>query len=211
VKGEELRPRKRDILGKKVRSLRHQGLTPANLYGPKTKSIPLQIETPFLERLIARVGRNAIVTLRIDGKPRLAMIRDIQRDALTGTLLHVGFFQVEATHKVTVEIPLAFHGEAPATKSSRAMLIHNLTSLHMEGLPADLPRNIEVDLSGLKEIGQAIHVREIPIDDRLEVLTDPDEVVAYIEEVRAPVEEVKVKAEVREEAPPEAEKEEEAE
>jgi len=204
VKREELRLSKRAIWGKKVRFLRRQGLTPANLYGPKMESIALQVETPVLERLIARVGKNAMITLRLDGKPRLAMIRDIQRDTLTGALLHVGFFQVEATHKVTVEIPLVFLGEAPAARSSRAMLIQNLTSLHVEGLPADLPRTIEVDLSVLNEMGQAIHVREMAIDDKLEVLTDPDQVVVHIEEVRAPVEEV----EVKEEAPPEAEEEE---
>lgn len=214
MKGEELKLSKRDILGKKVRSLRRHGLTPANLYGPKVESIALQIETSTLERFIARVGRNAMVTLRIDGKSRLAMLRDIQRDALTGALLHVGFLQVEATHKVRVEIPLTFIGEAPAAKSSRAMLIHNLTSLEVEGLPADLPRSIEVDVSVLTEIDQAIHVRDVPISDKLEVLTDADEIVVHIEEIRVPVEEVEV-AEVAvaeaEEVAAEAEVEEAAE
>jgi len=209
VEREELRLNKRDILGKKVRFLRRQRLTPANLYGPKLKSIALQVETPVLERLIARVGKNALVNLKIDGKPRLAMIRDIQWDPLTGALLHVGFFQVEATHRVRVEIPLAFIGEAPAAKSSRAMLIHNLTSLGVEGLPADLPRSIKVDVSRLTEIGQAIHVRDILVDDKLEVLTDLEEIVVHIEEIRAPEEEVK--EEVKAEAPPEAEEEKAAE
>lgn len=197
VKREELKVKSRDTLGKKVRFLRRQGLTPANLYGPKTESIPLQVETSLLERLIATVGRNAIVTLKVDGakEPRLAMIRDIQRDPLTGALLHVGFFQIEVTHKVRAEIPLIFLGEAPAAKTPRAMLIQNLTSLQVEGLPTDLPRSIEVDLSLLQEMDQAIHVREIPMDDRLEVLTDPDQVVVHVEETRAPVEEVEVEEE----------------
>lgn len=201
VKREELKVKSRDTLGKKVRFLRRQGLTPANLYGPKTESIPLQVETSLLERLIATVGRNALITLKVDGakEPRLAMIRDIQRDPLTGALLHVGFFQIEVTHKVRAEIPLIFLGEAPAAKSPRAMVIQNLTSLQVEGLPTDLPRRIEVDLSLLEEMNQAIHVREIPMDDRLEVLTDPDEVVVHVVETRAPVEEVEVKEEVKEE------------
>lgn len=201
VKREELKVKSRDSLGKKVRFLRRQGLTPANLYGPKTESIPLQVETSLLERLIATVGRNALITLKVDGakEPRLVMIRDIQRDPLTGALLHVGFFQIEVTHKVRAEIPLIFLGEAPAAKSPRAMLIQNLTSLQVEGLPTDLPRSIEVDLSLLEEMNQAIHVREIPMDDRLEVLTDPDEVVVHVVETRAPVEEEEVKEEVKEE------------
>lgn len=197
VKREELKVKSRDTLGKKVRFLRRQGLTPVNLYGPKTESIPLQVETSLLERLIATVGRNALITLKVDRakEPRLAMIRDIQRDPLTGALLHVGFFQIEVTHKVRAEIPLIFLGEAPAAKSPRAMVIQNLTSLQVEGLPTDLPRRIEVDLSLLEEMNQAIHVREIPMDDRLEVLTDPDEVVVHVIETRAPVEEEEVKEE----------------
>ena len=208
-KREELKVKIRNTLGKKVRFLRRQGLTPANLYGPKIESTALEVESPVLERLIARVGRNALINLTVDGdkKPRLVMIRDIQRNPLDGALLHVDFFQVEVTQKVRTEIPLMFLGEAPAAKRARVMLIQDLTSLHVEGLPTDLPRNIEVDLSVLEEVDQAIHVRDIAISDKLEILTDPDAIVVHIEESRVPVEEVEVKEEVAEEAPAEVEEE----
>jgi large subunit ribosomal protein L25 len=208
VKQEELKVITRDTLGKKVRFLRRKGLTPANLYGPNIESIPLQVETTLLKRLIARVGRNALVTLMVDGKPRVVMIRDIQRNSLTDDLLHVGFFQVEMTHRVKTEVPLLFLGDAPAAKSSRVMLLQNLTALQVEALPGELPRNIEVDLSGLEEIGQTIHVRDIPVSDTLEVLNDPDQVVVRVMETRVEVEEVVAAKE--EEAPPEEEAEGEA-
>jgi len=209
VKQEELKVSTRDTLGKKVRFLRRKGLTPANLYGPNIESIPLQVETTLLKRLIARVGRNALVTLRVDGKPRVVMIRDIQRNPLTDDLLHVGFFQVEMTHRVRTEVPLLFLGDAPAAKSSRGILLQDLTALQVEALPGELPRNIEVDLSGLEEIGQTIHVRDIPVSDTLEVLNDPDQVVVRVMETRVEVEEV-VAAKEEEEAPPEEEAEGEA-
>jgi large subunit ribosomal protein L25 len=208
VKQEELKVITRDTLGKKVRFLRRKGLTPANLYGPNIESIPLQVETTLLKRLIARVGRNALVTLMVDGKPRVVMIRDIQRNPLTDDLLHVGFFQVEMTHRVRTEVPLLLLGDAPAAKSSRVMLLQNLTALQVEALPGDLPRNIEVDLSGLEEIGQTIHVRDIPVSDTLEVLNDPDQLVVRVMETRVEVEEVVAAKE--EEAPPEEEAEGEA-
>jgi large subunit ribosomal protein L25 len=210
VNREELKVSHRDTLGKKVRFLRREGLTPVNIYGPNIESLSLQAETPLIKRLIARVGRNALVALKVDAakKPRMVMIRDIQRDPLTREILHVGFFQVEMTHKVRAEVPLLFLGEAPAAKSSRAMLIENLTTLHVEALPADLPRNIEVDLSVLEEIEQAIHVRDIAVDEAVEVLTDPDQVVARVMESKFEklVEEIaEVAAEVEAEAPPEEE------
>jgi large subunit ribosomal protein L25 len=204
VKQEELKVSTRDTLGKKVRFLRRKGLTPANLYGPNIESIPLQVESTLLKRLIARVGRNALVTLMVDGKPRVVMIRDIQRNPLTDDLLHVGFFQVEMTHRVRTEVPLLFLGDAPAAKSSRGILLQDLTALQVEALPGELPRNIEVDLSGLEEIGQAIHVRDIPVSDTLEVLNDPDQLVVRVMETRVEVEEV-VAATEEEEAPPEEE------
>ena len=199
---EELKATKRDTLGKKVRFLRRQGITPANVYGANTESTALQLETPLLERLIARVGKNALVTLKVDGKRRVAMIRDIERDPLTDQLLHVGFFQVEMTHRVKADVPLVFVGESPAEKSSRMMLIHNLSAVHVEALPADLPRNIEVDISHLAEPGTAIHVRDIPVGDGVDVFTDPDEVVVQVMESRvaAEVEEAAVAEEVEGEA-----------
>lgn len=209
---EELKVSRRDILGKKVRFLRREGLTPVNLYGPNIESIPLQAETPFLKRLIAKAGRNALITLKVNGakKPRVVMVRDIQRDPLNDELLHVGFFQVEMTHRVRAEVPLLFLGEAPAARSSHAMLIQNLTSLQVEALPADLPHDIEVDLSVLEEIDRAIHVRDIVVDEAVEVLTDPDQLVARVMEskVEKLVEEIAEEAveveeaEVEDEAPP---------
>ncbi len=188
---EELKVSPRHTLGKKVKAQRRKGLTPVNLYGPNIESISLEAETSQLERLIISVGRNALVTIRVEDKPRLVMLRDIQRDPLTGSLLHVGLFQIEATHQVKVEVPLALHGEPALVKSRRAMLIQGLTSLHVEGLPTELPRSIEVDLSALEEIGQAIHVRDIPVGDGIAVLNDPDQVVAHLIETRLPAEEEK--------------------
>lgn len=195
VKREELTASRRDVLGKKVRFLRRKGLTPANVYGASIESIPLQIETSLLERLIASVGRNALITLRIDGKRKVAMIRDIDRDALTDALRHVDFFQVEMTHKVKVNVPLVFIGESPVEKVSRLMLLHNISALHVEAFPSDLPKNIEVDISQLVEANQAIHVRDIHVGDNVEVLTELSELVVQVMESRIEVEAEEVKPE----------------
>lgn len=204
---EVLKTSRRDVTGKKVRFLRREGVIPANLYGPGIESVPLQAETAALKRLLSKVGRNALISLKVDGdkKQHMVMLRDIQRDPLTGSLLHIDLFQVEMTHKVRADVPLVFVGEAPAAKSRRAMLIESLSQLHVEALPADLPPHIEVDLSVLAEMDQAIHVRDIAPGHGVEVLTDPDQVIARVMEskvevVEEVVEEVEEAEAVEEEA-----------
>jgi len=215
VNRDELKVSHRDVLGKKVRFLRREGLTPVNLYGPNIESLSLQVETSLLKRLIAKVGRNALIALNVDSakEPRMAMIRDMQRHPLTGDLLHVGFFQVEMTHSVKADVPLLFLGEAPAAMTSHTMLIENLTSLEVEALPANLPRNIVVDLTVLKEINQSIHVRDIVVGEAVEVLTDPDQLVVKVMEskVEKLIEEEAVSVEEAEAPPGEAEGEEKSE
>lgn len=215
---DELKVSHRDITGKKVKLLRKEGITPVNMYGPNIESVSLQVETALLKRLLAKVGKNALISLKLDGgkKPKMVMVRDIQRDPLTGALLHVDFFQVEMTHKIRADVPLLFVGESPVAKGKRAMVIESLTSFHVEALPADLPRNIEVDLSVLVAMDQAIHVRDIVVPDGVVVLTDSDQVIVKVTEakvevveeavaVEAVAEEGEVVAEEGEAAPVEAE------
>lgn len=186
---DELKVSRREITGKKVKLLRKEGITPVNLYGPNIQSVSLQAETALVKRLLAKAGRNALISLKLDGdkKPKMVMVRDIQRDPLNDALLHVDFFQVEMTHKVRADVPLLFVGESPVAKGKRAMLIESLTAFHVEALPGDLPRNIEVDLSTLVVLDQAIHVRDIKVPDGVVVLTDPDQMIVKVMEAKVEV------------------------
>jgi large subunit ribosomal protein L25 len=194
VKQDELKVNTRDIKGKKVKSLRYEGIIPINLYGPNMESISLQAGTDVLRRLINKVGRNALISLKIEGdkKTKQVMLRDVQRDALNGKLLHIDLFQVDMSHKLRVDVPILFVGESSAAKSKRGMLIENLTSLHIEALPADIPQHIEVDLSVLVEMDQAIHIRDLKADSKVVILNDPDQVIAKVMEAKIEVEPVVV-------------------
>jgi large subunit ribosomal protein L25 len=200
VKQDELKVNTREIKGKKVKALRREGIIPINLYGPNMDSISLQAETDVLRRLINKAGRNALISLKIEGdkKSKQVMLRDVQRDALNGKLLHVDLFQVDMSHKLRVEVPIMFIGESSAAKGKGNMLIENLTSLHVEALPADIPQHIEVDLSVLVALGQAIHIRDLKAEAKVVVLNDPDQIIVKIMEAKIEVEPVAV-AEVTEE------------
>jgi large subunit ribosomal protein L25 len=207
MEGLKLEANKRDILGKKTRFLRRQGITPAHLFGHGLESVALQCDTAKLQRLIARAGRTRLIALGIEGdkEPRSVFIKEIQRDPRTGELLPVDLFQIRKAEKVRVDVPIVLVGEAPALKAKGYTLTHSLTSLSIECLPDKLPPQIEVDLSPLEEVGQAIHVRDIPLSPELTLHNDPDQMVVKISEIRAEkVEEVVAAEEVVAEAGAEA-------
>jgi len=192
MEGLTLVANKRDVLGKKTRFLRRQGITPAHLFGHSLESLALQCDTANLQRIIAQAGMTRLIALGIEGdkQPRSVFIREIQRNECSGELLHVDFYQVRRTEKIRVDVPIVLVGEAPAMKEKGRTLTHSLTSLSIECLPDKLPPQIEVDLSQLEEAGQAIFVRDIAFSPDIAVITDHDQMVVKVSEARVEVEEV---------------------
>jgi large subunit ribosomal protein L25 len=206
MEGLKLKANKRDILGKKTRFLRRQGITPAHLFGHGLESLALQCDTAKLQRVIAHAGRTRLISLGIEGdkETRSVFIKEIQRDPRTGILLHVDLFQIRKAEKIKVDVPIVLVGEAPAMKNKGYTLTHSLTELSIECLPAKLPPQIEVDLSPLEEVGQAIHVRDLTFSPDITVHNDPDQMVVRVSEVYVEVEEVAPVEQVAAEAEAEA-------
>jgi len=201
----------RSVLGKKTRFLRRQGITPAHLFGHGLKSQSLQCDTAELQRIIGQGGMTRLTRLEIEGdkQPRAVFIREIQRDELTGQLLHVDFYQVKKTEKIKVDVPIVLVGEAPAMKEKGRSLTRGVTSLSIECLPDKLPPQIEVDLSPLEDTAQAVYVRDVVLSPDITVTTDPDQLVVKVSEARVErVEEVVEEVVVAEEKAEEEEKEE---
>ncbi len=188
----ELTATTRDVLGKKVRFLRRQGLTPANVYGHNVKSTALQIETAQLKRALAKAGKTSLIALKVDGhkRPTMVIVREVQRHPLTREFLHLDLYQVRMEEKIKLQVPLALVGTAPAVKDLGGILVQNLTLLDIECLPANMPHSIEVDISVLTEIDQAVHAKDLSVGEGITVLTDPDQAVARIARARVEVEEV---------------------
>ena len=182
----------RSILGKKTRFLRRQGVTPVHLFGHGLKSQALQCDTVNLQSIIARAGMTRLISLEVEGgkQPRTVFIREIQRDKITGELIHIDFYQVKSTEKMKVDIPIVFVGEAPAMKGKGRSLSYGVTSLSIECLPSEVPPQVEVDISPLEDLEQAIYVKDITLSSNIAVTTDPDQLVVKVAEVRAEAEEV---------------------
>ena len=189
----ELKVASREILGKKVKHLRRQGITPVHVFGHGIESLALQCDTKELERVLSQAGQTRLVSLKLakEKKPRTVVVREFDRDWRRGELVHVDFYQVKMEEKIRLEIPVVLIGEAPALKAKTNMLDHALGTLTVECLPAIIPGSIEVDISSLTELDQAIRVKDITLDKDITVLNNPDLVVAKIS--LRPVEKVEEK------------------
>lgn len=178
----ELKVAKRDILGKKVKHLRRRGITPVHVFGHGIESLALQCSTGELEQVLSQAGQTRLITLKLakEKKPRTVVIREYDRDWRRGELVHVDFYQVRMEEKIRLEVPLVLVGEAPALKFKDNMLEHELGTLTIECLPAKIPNSIEVDISRLTEMDQAIRVKDVTLDKDITILNSPDLVVAKI-------------------------------
>ena len=178
----ELHSEKRTVLGKKVKSLRQQKLTPANLFGHHPKSIALQIDTGVLKRTLSMAGGTRLISLKIgkEKKSRQVMAREIQKNPLTGELLHVSFYEVRMSEKIQVEIPVVLTGEAPALTITGNSIGHELYTLTVECLPKDIPNQIEIDISSLSKTGDMIRVKDVPAASGIAILNDPEQPVVIV-------------------------------
>ena len=189
----ELEPR--SMLGKKVRRLRREGVTPVHLYGLQKEPLALQCASATLQKVVAEAGRNApvFVTVRGDSEGQLAFIREIQREPLKGAVLHVDLLRVEMAQRVTAEVPLVLSGESLGARLVGGSVVQALYSVQVEALPLDIPRELEVDLSVMSEPDSVLRSGDLELPANVSLITAADTLVARVEAAR--VEEVAPKEE----------------
>jgi large subunit ribosomal protein L25 len=157
-----------------VRKLKAMGVVPAVIYGAKDKAEPLQVSRRDINSMLSHAaGENILVELEIAGKSRLALVQEVQHAPLGGAILHVDFHAVSMDEVIQADVPLEPIGIANGVKNMGGLLEQNLRSLAIECLPRDLPDLIKVDVSAL-DIGNAIHVREIPLPSGVTTRVQPD-------------------------------------
>lgn len=189
----------RKELKKNVRGLRLRGIIPGVVYGPEVKeNINLALDLVKLEKIYNEAGENSLINLKLDieKEAREVLIKDIVFEPISHRIAHVDFYQIKKGEKLDIEPELLFVGVAPAIKELGGILVKSLDTIEIRCLPKDMISEISVDLSGLKNFGDKILVRDLKVPAEVEVLTDLDETVAVIsepeeEEVTAPVAEIK--------------------
>ncbi len=178
----KLKAETRDIVGRKVKALRKQGFVPAVVYGHDFKPISIQVLRKDFEKVYTEAGESSIVYLNIGDQDYPTIIHDVMLDPVTDKFLHADFYKVRLDEKITANIHLNFVGESPAVKDSDGILVKNISEIEVEGFPQDLPNQIDVDISTLKNFGDQISIEDLAISDKLKITNESDALVVLVQE-----------------------------
>lgn len=176
AKQVKLTAERRTALGRSaVRKIKAAGAVPAVIYGAKDKPEALQISRREINSILSHAsGENILVEIEVAGSAsRLALLQEVQHAPVSGDILHVDFHAVSMDEMIEADVPLEPIGTASGVKNFGGLLEQSLRSLAIECLPRDLPDVITVDVSALN-IGDAIHVRDIPLPEGVTTRVPPD-------------------------------------
>jgi large subunit ribosomal protein L25 len=176
----KLKAEPRDGTGKGVaRKIRSAGRVPAVVYGQGADAMAVTVDAKELFHLLhTDAGMNVLVDLRVNSDQMLAMPREVQRDHIRGTVLHVDFLRIARDEKITVEVPIHLVGESHGVKEG-GVVEHHLWTLQVECLPQDVPSSIEADITELG-VGDSLKVAELTATEKTTILTPSDETVVSV-------------------------------
>src|SRR5881409_3093148 len=173
-----------------ARQARFHGKVPAVIYGHGRDAQPLELEAKALERALKGVEpASTIIELAVDGKTVKTLIREIQRHPIRPDIIHVDFYEIHASEKVKLKVPVHLVGNPDGVRNAGGVLDQVTREVEIEVLPANIPDRVELDVNALK-IGDSLHVRDLTIPDA-KILTEAELTIATVvppraEEVAAP-------------------------
>jgi large subunit ribosomal protein L25 len=181
----QIQSKARDAKTDIVKKLRQQGLIPAELYGHNVPNVHLTLDQNNFEKVLRQAGESTIIELiDPDGKTHNVLIHDVQKHYLTSEPIHVDFYEVKMTERLTATVELQFIGESKAVRELGGNLLKVMTEVEVECLPADLPSHIEVDISALKTFEDVILVKDLKVSDKVTLNADAEETVVKVQPPR---------------------------
>jgi large subunit ribosomal protein L25 len=174
---------------------RRDGLVPAVVYGLGEDNVSISVSSRELTHILAG-GLNTVITLTLDGNEQLTLARQVQRHPVKGTLVHVDFVRVRADQTILADVAVHLIGEAEGVNLG-GVLEQMLHTVSIEARPADIPQQLEVEVSALG-IGDAVRVRDLVVPAGVVVRHEPDELLAQVAAPRVAEEVVPAEGEVAE-------------
>ncbi|MEN6492221.1 MAG: 50S ribosomal protein L25 [Rectinema sp.] len=183
----ELKVSPREKLTKgELNKARKSGRVPAQLYGKEIAPMSIFLERDDFVNVARRVTESMIIDLNLEGKKYAALMKEIQKENISGEILHIDFNLIERGRRIRVKVPLHLVGSAKGVREG-GILEHAIHDIEVECEPDALPEKIEIDISGL-EVNHALHLRDVAIPEGVKLLTNPETVIAIIKFARAEVE-----------------------
>lgn len=172
-----------------VGDMRREGFIPAVIYGAGANR-SVRVKKNDFDSAYRQVGMSGLIDLRVDDKDEMkVVVKDFQNDPVKGQVIHADFYEVDMNKAITVDISLHLVGEARPVKEEGGTLMQSLESVSAQCLPSKLVDFIEVDLSSIETFDDVIYVKDLKVPEGIEILSDPDTVVASVATVREEEEE----------------------
>ena len=181
----------RQVIGKKVKALRREGFIPVHYYGSGIESLSLQAFGTTLRKVVDEAGANIPVQVDVEGTAGsdICFVREVQWHPVNGSLLHVDFMRVDVTERVTAEVPVVLTGQSEAVRELGGVIIQPFQTLPVDALPLDMPEAVTIDVTSLREFGDAIRVGEIELEGDVVILRDDDDLLVTVQQPRVEEEE----------------------
>ena len=179
-----------------AKKIRQAGQIPAIVYGHKFENVAIALDKLELERVYRHAGTSNLIEMTVGDENFKTLIKDIQLDPMTGAIIHLDFTKINMKEKITAEVPLKFINESSAVVNLEGSLINPVDMVEVECLPADLPSEIEIDLAILDDFEKNIKVSDLNIPAGVEVLSDLEEVIAFVQAPRSEEELAELETEV---------------
>jgi large subunit ribosomal protein L25 len=179
--GQKLNARKREIKNRGyLNQLKRSEQVPAVIYGKGEEAVPISLEKRQLNRIFNVHGSRGIFSLEIEGEsqPMMTLIREIQRNPVSGQLIHLDFLSVNLNEKINSNVGVLLGGEEEVMKKG-GILQAGLKEVQVLCFPQDLPEYLSADISSL-EIGDTLHVADLIVPAEVEILTEAEAVIASI-------------------------------
>ena len=197
---------KRTALGKKVKALRRNGVTPLHIYGSTMASESLQASTFDVVHALNEAGFTTPLTVKVGPEEHFVIVRQIQKHPVTDLLLHVDMVQISRTERIAAEVPITFEGESMGAREEGSQVSEDLYHLELEAMPMEIPHELIVDLGLLTRADSIIHAKDVKLPRGVTLITDPDAIVARVISHNAvEAEEQAIEAEAETEAQAQAE------
>jgi large subunit ribosomal protein L25 len=170
----------RTVFGKKLKKMRFDKIIPANIFGPDFKSSAISVPFKDFTHTYKVAKETGVVYLKLDKEEIPVLIKMVQHHPVSNIILHVDFRKIDLKKKIQTEVPVTTIGTSEAVSQKAGILLTQTATLLVEALPEDIPAHIEVDISGLKELGTEIKVADLPKSAKFEIKTPVEKVVVSV-------------------------------